>query len=368
MITQDKVLDGTAIGYLMECNEDFGPRLRQPIRTRDGKTYDTSGAYLVGQLERYDQTAHPPLSSVTWDRDLPIRDDVTYGDEEGELHAADIQHAWWPWNGIEDWAEAFRDWKVDHSDCRGCGRRQLGEAAPHHLGGGSFLHASRTRIVPSDWPPDRSAEVGCARLGIPAPDRCAGVSRVGRKRYLGLINSPKVATTNLPNGAANGSRWMPRTGYLGKTPAEILADLGNMVYAPWAASAFSVKPNRLLLDPQNFNYIRTVPASAAGSKSILQYFLESQNSDPSESDPLRVLPLKWLTDSGAGNEPMGGSGINRSVAYNKSETFPYVRFPLTMLQRTPLEYTAMSQRFYKWGKLGACEFIYPETVAYFDGN
>ena len=193
--------------------------------------------------------------------------------------------------------------------------------------------------------------------------------RSGNSTY-GLINTPTVTPTNFPaTGTGASSLWTS------KTPAQILTDLASLVYTPWAASGFAVRPNRVLLDPSNFNYISITPATTAGSKSILAYFLESYNSD-SGAEPLRVLPLKWLIGAGQGGTLMqaGTTGVpspNRAIAYNKYEggwQDAYVRFPTTMLQRTPIQYDGLFHRLYYWGRMGACEFIYPETLAFFDGN
>ena len=46
-----------------------------------GRVYDSSGAFLVGELERLDQTLHAPLTSFFWPRDIDLRSDVTLADE-----------------------------------------------------------------------------------------------------------------------------------------------------------------------------------------------------------------------------------------------------------------------------------------------
>jgi hypothetical protein len=44
-------------------------------------TYDSTGAFLVGELERLDQTLHMPLAAVTWSRDIDLRGDVSMADD-----------------------------------------------------------------------------------------------------------------------------------------------------------------------------------------------------------------------------------------------------------------------------------------------
>ena len=62
---------GNAMGVPFEFN----------YRTHDQKTCDSTGAFLVGELERLDQTLHEPLASVSWGRDIDLREDVTIADE-----------------------------------------------------------------------------------------------------------------------------------------------------------------------------------------------------------------------------------------------------------------------------------------------
>lgn len=51
------------------------------MMTFDARTIDSTGAFLVGELERLDQTLHMPLTSVTWSRDIDLREDVSIADE-----------------------------------------------------------------------------------------------------------------------------------------------------------------------------------------------------------------------------------------------------------------------------------------------
>ncbi len=62
-------------------------RIARRLQTRDGlmtfdqATIDSAGAFLIGELERLDQTLHMPLASVTWARDIDLREDVSIADE-----------------------------------------------------------------------------------------------------------------------------------------------------------------------------------------------------------------------------------------------------------------------------------------------
>ena len=54
---------------------------RDGLMTFDAATIDSSGSFLIGELERLDQTLHQPLASVTWSRDIQLREDVSIADE-----------------------------------------------------------------------------------------------------------------------------------------------------------------------------------------------------------------------------------------------------------------------------------------------
>jgi hypothetical protein len=49
--------------------------------TIDRATADAAGVFLVGELERLDQTLNLPLVSYKWSRDMPLRSDVSIADE-----------------------------------------------------------------------------------------------------------------------------------------------------------------------------------------------------------------------------------------------------------------------------------------------
>jgi hypothetical protein len=58
-----------------------GRALDHSYKTHDGRFVDSTGAFLVGELERLDQTLHAPLAAVTYGRDIDMREDVTMADD-----------------------------------------------------------------------------------------------------------------------------------------------------------------------------------------------------------------------------------------------------------------------------------------------
>ncbi|ECE8989102.1 DUF2184 domain-containing protein, partial [Salmonella enterica subsp. enterica serovar Newport] len=49
--------------------------------TFDQATVDSSGAFLIGELERLDQGLNLPLVGYTWTRDIQLREDVSIADD-----------------------------------------------------------------------------------------------------------------------------------------------------------------------------------------------------------------------------------------------------------------------------------------------
>src|SRR5579875_1768523 len=56
-------------------------RFTDGLQTFDARTVDSTGAFLIGELERLDMTLHEPLVSTSWSRDIDLREDVTIADE-----------------------------------------------------------------------------------------------------------------------------------------------------------------------------------------------------------------------------------------------------------------------------------------------
>lgn len=174
----------------------------------------------------------------------------------------------------------------------------------------------------------------------------------------GLVNHSLVTNvSNVPNGAGGSPLWV------NKTPDEILTDVNALITTTWAASGWAVMPNRLLLPPAQFGYISTAKVSSAGNMSILRYILENNVLKASGKGELTIAPVKWLQGAGAGGT-IGTVGIDRMVIYTKEKQ--YVRFPMTPLQRTPVQYDSIFHKFTYYCRLGVTELVYPETMGYRD--
>ncbi|MCI0152441.1 DUF2184 domain-containing protein [Paraburkholderia sediminicola] len=57
--------------------------------------------------------------------------------------------------------------------------------------------------------------------------------------------------------------------------------------------------------------------------------------------------------------------VDRMVVHTKDRK--RIRYPMTMLQKTPLQYDSLYHKSTYYCRMGVVEVPYPETVGYFDG-
>lgn len=318
-------------------------QFRDGLMTFDAQTIDSAGAFLVGELERLDQRLHEPLAAVTWSRDIDLREDVSIADEFSAFTNSSFAAA----NGVQ-----------------GSGKAWIGKDASAITG--VSLDIGKTTSPLSLW----AMQLGWT---IPELESAQKLGRpVDQQKFAGLqlkhqmdideqvyIGDSALGLTGLVNGSAVTNSSNATTGNWGSaTPDQILADVNELLNSVWAASAYAVCPSDLRVDPLNFGRLVSTKVSSAGNISVLEFLKLNSLSNAINGKPLDIQPLKWLTGRGA-------SSTNRMVAYTKDPM--RIRFPLVPLQRTPLEYRDLRQLTTYFGRLGAVEFVYPETVGYRDG-
>jgi hypothetical protein len=329
-------------------------RTLDALMTFDARTVDSTGAFLIGELERLDQTLHEPLVTVTWGRDIDLREDVTIGDETSSFTNSSFAAAGSTLPGGKAWiskdANAITGVALD-----------IGKTAnPLTLWG-----------MELKWTlPELESAV---RLGRPVDTQkynamqlkhqmdideqvYIGDSQLGQK---GLVNSSLVTLTSVAPGASGSALWV------NKTPDEILADVNTLLNATWAASGYAVMPRELRVPPAQFSYLVSQKISNAGNMSIMQFLRDNSLSNATNGVPLNIQPLKWLVGAATGGTIGLADGHDRMFAYTRDRD--RVRFPMTLLQRTPVEYRSLYQITTYFGRLGVVEFVYPETVSYADG-
>lgn len=343
-----------------------GLSLGQAWRTHDHRTVDSTGAFLVGELERLDQTLNMPLASVTWSRDIPLREDVSVADDASSFTLSTFASAGGA--GTGHGIRTGKAWIGRNTDQIGGVSVDIGKfpqpltpwaleikyslmEMESAIRAGRPIDAQKYEALKLKHQMDVDEMAYAGDAGIFINGAAAG----------GLVNSAAVTNvTNLPNGAAVATpRWAT------KTPDEILADVNNMITSNWGASAWAVMPNRILLPPTQFGYISTAKVSNAGNVSILKYVMENNVLTASGKGQLEFAPCKWLVGAGTGGTLGTEGGVDRMLCYTKDSK--YVRYPMTLLDRTPVQYDSLYQKTTYYCKLGVLEIPYPETINYRDG-
>ncbi len=332
----------SASGLIVPGRRVVRARTADALQTYDSRTIDSVGVFLLGELERLDQTLHMPLSSVTWARDIKLREDVSIADETSSFTNSSFAAAGGASPNGKSWVGK------DATTIQGIALDIGKTASPLPLWG-----------MELGWtiPELESAQ----KLGRPVDQqKFAGMQLkyqmdIDEQVYIGddilgvkgLVNSAAVTPTNAVTGA-----WSTATA------DQILNDINTFLNAVWAQSGYAICPGKLLLPPLKFAMLVSRKVSDAGNVSILQYIRDNSLSLQINGTPLDIQPVKWLTGRGVDSK-------DRMVAYTNEQD--RVRFPLVPLQRTPLEYRGLRQLTTYFGRLGVVEVVYSETIGYCDG-
>ena len=324
------------------------------MMTYDKMTIDSTGAFLVGELERLDQKLHEPLVAVTWGRDIDLREDVSMADEASSYTNSTFAAA----GGITPSGKNFIG-KVTNA-VPGIGLDIGKTVSPLYLWATEISYTIPELLSAQQLgrPVDDQKFAGMQLKWQMDIDEMVYIGDTGFTKY-GLVNSLAVT-----GGFVDATGTGTTTEWVYKTPAQILADVNALLNSCWQASGFAVCPSKLLLPPAQFSYITSQTVSTAGNISILKFLAENCISNSINGKPLDIQPLKWLTSRGtAAGSP--SAATNRMVCYTQDKI--RVRFPLVPLQRTPLEYASIYHKTTYFGKLGVIEIPYPETLYYADG-
>lgn len=324
------------------------------LRTFDVATIDSTGAFLVGELERLDQKLHMPLAAVSWSRDVDLREDVTIADEVSSFTNSSFGAAGGVNPNGKNWiskgANAISGMDVD-----------IGKTAqPLSLWGMeiSYTIPELESAMRLGRPIDQQKYAGMQLKYQMDVDEQVYIGDTSLEQT-GLVNSSSVTVSPVAAGAGGQTSWFT------KSPDEILADVNTLLYDTWEASAFAVLPDRLLLPPKQFGYITSQKVSNAGNVSIISFLKENSLCNTTNGTPLNIQPLKWLTGRATGATPFDPDTAGRMVAYTKQQD--YVRFPMTLMSKTPIQYQSIYHVTTYFCRLGVMEFVYPETIQYADG-
>ncbi|WP_165431814.1 DUF2184 domain-containing protein [Atlantibacter hermannii] len=309
--------------------------------TFDQATVDGTGAFLVGELERLDQDLNMPLVGYTWSRDIQLREDVSIADDISSFTNSTFAAAGTPNPNGKNWigkdSTAIAGPNVDIAKTGfpltlwgmelGWTVVELASAAKV----GRPIDTQKYDAMQLKWNMDTDEQVyrGDTHLGVKGLTNYAGAS---------VTNAAKTWATS--------------------TPDEIRASINKVLSDAWAATGYTLVPRDLLLPPEQFALLSSIIVSTAGNQSLLSYLRENTIAYHQNGVPLNIRAVKWLKGAGVG-------GTDRMVAYTNDKK--YVRFPMVPLLSVPIQYRGIYQLTTYYGKLGAVESPYPETMAYVDG-
>lgn len=324
------------------------------MMTYDKMTIDSTGAFLVGELERLDQTLHQPLVAVTWGRDIDLREDVSIADESSSYTNSTFAAA----GGINS---NGKNWIGKNTNAIPGIALDIGKTVTPLYPWGVEISYSILELLSAQQvgrPVDEQKHAGMQLKWQMDIDEQVYIGDSGLGEY-GMLNSPAV-TAGFVDDSGTGSSML----WTAKTPALILADVNALLNSAWAASGYAICPTKLLLPPAQFSYITSQVVSSAGNISILKFLAENCIANSINGKPLDIQPCKWLVGRGerAGSPE---AATDRMLVYTQDKI--RVRFPLVPLQRTPLEYRSIYHLTTYFGRMGAVEWVYPETAFYADG-
>jgi hypothetical protein len=312
------------------------------LQTFDGITRDSAGAFLTGELERLDPTLHEPLVSITWSRDIDLRSDITTGDEWVSFTNSTF-------GASGGFATQGISWISKDANAIPAVSLDIGKTANPLRIWGQEIGWSMPELA------------SAIQLGRPIDEQKFQALRLKHQMdtdQLVYIGDPVVGTTGLFNLSTvtpvnvTGGTWTS-----GGAPV-IIQQINELIATTWANSGYAIVPNQIRLPPLQMAQLVSTLVSTAGNVSVLRFIQENNLSMTHGSGALNIQASKWLTNRGVGNS-------QRMVAYTKE--YDKVRFPMTPLQKTPLEWRSLYNITTYWGRMGQVESPYPETISYRDG-
>ena len=302
----------------------------------------STGAFLVGELERLDQELYAPLADFTWSRDIDLREDVTIADEVTSFMLANYAGGFGSIGGSgKSWIKGM-------------------DTTPARVS----VETSKVTTPLTPWGMEVSYSIfelqKAMQVGRPIDVQKYDAMKfkhqldIDQQVYMGdtgigvkglLNNDAMVAKSNL--GAVDVKTMS----------AEDAVNLFNTILeASWKATQYIRIPDTILIPPALFAALASKQLPNV-DKNVLEYVLQN-NIAVSNGGKLTIRPVKWLADSSINR------GNGRLVAYTKARDV--VRFPLVQLQSMAPQFRDFMQSVPYYGALGGVEFVRPEMVYYGD--
>lgn len=314
----------------------------------DAASIATGMAFLRGELEKFDEKLHHPMTSTTWPRDLPVKTgggwvdavsmfDVSYafsgGNNKGliggetnllprvqaDIAKESVRTFVWGLNLVVPYLDQQKLQKIG---------RNLEEILDKGL-----------RLA-YDKMMDQNAYTGIA------------------ENAYGLVNDPNITTVSAAPHTPGGTD----TEWVYKTPDEILADVNRLILATWEASEYDLTgmANHILMPPAHYAYLVKTKVGVTGDKSILTFLKENNIGKDQGVEPF-FAPSTWCKNAGTG-------GADRMVGY--CNDVDRVRFDITVpLQRIMTQADANSLAYLSpyVSQFSEIQWPYRTHAMYMDG-
>lgn len=330
----------------------MGQNASGPVRpfAMDAAGIASGQAFLTSELEKRDMMVRTPLTSFTYNRDLPIRVGggwaefvsamqvgygITGGSGDGIMTAASA-------NGIPMiQADFSKGLFKTHMIAAGT-RVQWIDMQRGNMTGRNLDSLLRDGLrMTYDKHMDENAYVGFAAYGT-----------------TGLLNNPDALVTD---AAATGSS--SGTTFKSKTPDQILQDVNDAILTAWEQAEWDLDavPNHILMPYEQYNYLATTRVSELAEKTILTFLLENNVAKQNGSD-LFIGATAWCKGAAA-----DGSD-DRMVVYCNKERYIAMDelVPLTRAMTSPNTQYFCYDTAYA-GNVSEVEVFYVQTIVYVDG-
>lgn len=309
-----------------------------PIKFSDAEIQST-GAFLVGELERLDPELYAPITDFTWSRDIDLRTDVTIADEVSSFILSNYA------GGFGGTSVGKKSWITGL------------DTTPATVG------VSQTKVSNPITPWGMEVNYSIIELqkamqtGRPIDVQKYDAMRV--KHQLDIDAQVYIGDTELGVTGLLNSDDQVTSGNIGTytegttTPQQVIAMFNEVLNNAWAATQYTRLPNRILVTPALFSALVSTQLPNT-NMNLLRFVLENSLTRTAGGF-LEIWPCKWLADTTIFATP-------RIVAYTKARDV--VRFPLVQLQSMPVQYRNYQQSVPYYGALGAVEIVRPEMVYY----
>lgn len=310
----------------------------------DAELIQSTGAFLQGELERFDANIYNPIAEYTWSRDVDLRQDVSIADETTSFALADFAlGASGTGHGTKAWAS------------------QADGALPTvQVGFNKTVSPVTPWAMSLDWSIFELEK--SIKLGRPIDSLKHDAMRIRHQRDIDemvYVGDKEVGVKGLTNHESVSVDTGASTFDISKASDKEILDLVNhALEGVYKNTSYMRVPNTILL-PTSFapRFSDAVALNGTGLASTLAEWVKSRSLYKTVmGGELNVHFCRWL------NKENQEGGKPRIVVYQRDADV--VRFPLVTLQNTPIQQNGIKQSTTYYGALGALEIVRPELFNY----